>query len=266
MSRYIKPLYMLSVIYKENVKSFIYACYNRNMKTADLDVVYFVKDKLMNEELRYSIRSVAKNMSYNRIWIFGGCPQDIVPDVRIRVEQEGPTKWDKVHSMFEMAAKNKELTDDFILFNDDFFIMKPMDEITPLYRCSMKEYIDIIETKNRNRPNGYSLLLRECDGTLSRLRTTDLCYELHTPFVFNKEKLLKLLEEFPGHHCTRTMYGNIYGIGGEKSHDVKIFDVHPTFNYRTSPLISTDDSIVNVNNDIWRFMRNTIGKRCKYEI
>jgi hypothetical protein len=230
------------------------------MDTAKLDIVYFIKNTPHNEEFRYSLRSVCQNMPFNRVWVFGGCPQNIVPDVRVRVEQTGRTKWDKVRNMYKMVCENKEITDDFIMFNDDFYVMQPTDRLVPLYRCSLSEHISILEHK---RPSEYSGLLRRCQDTLGG---EPLSYELHTPFIFNKEKLLRLLEDYPDAHCMRTMYGNLYKIGGEQSNDVKIFDIHPQFAYQESRFLSTDDSVVNVNNDIWRWLWKTLEKKCKYEI
>lgn len=238
------------------------------METKGLDVVYFVKDGPRNDELRYSIRSVSSNFSYNRLWVFGGCPRDIIPDVRVRVDQMGDTKWDKVRNMYKMLCDNKEITDDFILFNDDFFVMKPTDRIDTLYRCSLQEYIDMIERKNRGKPNGYTKLLRECDSELQRIGLPPgrrLSYELHTPFVFNKALLKSILQEWPTQHCTRSMYGNLYDIKGKQSNDIKIFDMHPTFDYKKSRFLSTDDSIVNVNNDIWRWIKGQFPHKSKYE-
>lgn len=224
-----------------------------------LDVVYFVKDGYVNEEFRYSLRSVCQNMQYNRVWVFGGCPNTITPDVHIRVEQTGKTKWDRVRNMFLMACENKELTDDFILFNDDFFIMQPMEKVEPLYRCTLAEHLKVLgEGQYRN-------LLVESKERLEGMGATTLSYELHVPFVFNKQKLLKMLTEHPDWHCTRTMYGNIYGIGGEKHADVKAFNSRPSFDYESSPLLSTDDSVVNINNDVWNYIGKQFRGACKYE-
>ena len=233
------------------------------MQTKNLDVVYFVRDGLTNEELRYSIRSVCANLPHNRIWIFGGCPKGIVPDVRIRVVQTGRTKWDRVRNMFELACQNKELTDDFILFNDDFFVMQPTDTITPLYRCSLEDHIRILESKWNGRPSEYSKLLRRVYKEFEGF--SPLSYELHVPFIFNKKKLLAMLEQYPDLHCARTTYGNIYNVGGEQSKDVKIFSVKTELDYKNLPFLSTDDSIVNVNNDVWRFIRKSFPKKCEYE-
>ena len=42
--------------------------YNRCMNTKDLDIIYFVKDCFINEELRFSLRSVAKNLPHRKVW------------------------------------------------------------------------------------------------------------------------------------------------------------------------------------------------------
>lgn len=230
-----------------------------------MDIVYFVKDGTHNEEFRHSLRSVCKNMpTHGRIWVFGGCPRSIVPDFRVRVHQEGKTKWDKVRAMFRMAATNKEITDDFILFNDDFFIMQPMEEVKPLYRCTLDKHIEILDGVYRN--SAYSRIVKEVRDELKKTVDEPLSYELHVPFVFNKQKLLKLIDEYPEQHCTRTLYGNLYSIGGEQSNDVKVFSYNPPFDYETSPLLSTDDDVISVNNDIWRYIRNQFREKCEYEI
>lgn len=235
------------------------------METKDLDIVYFVKDSPSNEELRISLRSVTANMPHKRAWIFGGCPKNIVPDIRVRVKQEGKTKWDKVRKMFLTACQNKELTDDFILFNDDFFVMRPTNFIKPLYRCELPKHIQILEANFNNRPSEYSRLLRRAEKELESLGCSTFSYELHTPFIFNKEKMLKMLEEHPDWRCTRTMYGNLYNIGGEKSSDVKIFSSKTELDYKNLRFLSTDDPVINVNNDIWRYIRNQFKQKCEYE-
>lgn len=236
------------------------------MNTASLDIVYFVKDGTKNDELRYSLRSVCQNMPFNRVWIFGGCPQNIVPDVRVRVDQTGKTKWDKVRNMYRLVCENKEITNDFIMFNDDFFIMKPVDFLTPFYRYSLTEYITALESKNRNHPNEYTKLLRECRDELAKRNKSQLSYELHIPFIFNKGRLLSLLDNFPNQHCARSMYGNIYGIGGVRASDVKIFSPKPEFDYKNTQFLSTDDSVINVNNDVWRWIQRQFPTKSKYEL
>lgn len=230
------------------------------MKTEDMDIVYFIKDGLQNEEFRYSLRSVCKNMPHKRIWVFGGCPRSIVPDVRIRVEQEGKTKWDRVHAMFKLACENKELSDDFILFNDDFFVMKPVEKIETIHRGLLEEHTE----KLGKGP--YRSLLEGIDDELKHRGLSTYSYELHTPFVFNKKKLLKLLNDNPDLRCTRTMYGNTYKIGGKRASDVKIFSSKPSFDYKSTTFLSTDDTVINRDNEAWRWIQKQFPHICEYEI
>lgn len=233
------------------------------MDTKDLDIVYFVKDGTMNEELRYSLRSVSLNMPHKRVWIFGGCPLNVVPDVRVRVNQIGKTKWDRVRNMYRMVCENKEITSDFIMFHDDFFVMWPTTRITPLYRCTLDEHIKMLEP--RKKPTGYSRLLRNCKVAIKR--DIPLSYEIHTPFIFNKKKLLDVINTYPNLHALRTIYGNLYYTNkSERSNDIKIFTINPNFDYKNSQFLSTDDSIVNVNNDIWRWLQKQFPKKCEFEI
>lgn len=225
-----------------------------------MDIVYFVKNGVNNEELRYSLRSVCKNLKFDRVWIFGGCPRDIVPDVRIRVDQVGKTKWDRVRNMFRMAAENKELSDDFILFNDDFFVMQYTEEIKPMYHCTFDERIAQLP-KGEYRNN----LQATCDF-LKESIDIPLSYELHVPFVFNKQKLLELIDKYPDLRSTRSLYGNLYRIGGEKSDDVKAFNDKPDFDYKNTRFLSTDDGVVNINNNVWRYIKRNFPSRCRYEL
>ena len=204
-------------------------------------------------------------MPHRRVWIFGGCPRNILPDIHVRVEQKGKTKWDKVHSMFLMACQNKELADNFIMFNDDFYVMRPTTYIPTLYRCSLEGHIRRIEEAFHNRQSRYTLLLRKSLDDLNKSGLPTLSYELHTPFVFNKPQLLNMLRTHPDWHCTRTMYGNLYNIGGMESDDVKIFSSNTDLDYKNLRFLSTADSVININNDIWRYIRNQFVRKCRYE-
>lgn len=230
------------------------------MDTKNLDIVYFVKDGLNNEELRLSLRSVDLNMPHKRVWIFGGCPTNIVPDIRVRVDQTGRTKWDKVRNMYKMVCENKEVTDNFIMFNDDFFVMKPTEYLVPLYRGPLSKHIEALET---NRPSAYSNLLKT---VLHRLNGEPLSYELHVPFIFNKDKLLRMINSFPDIRCTRTVYGHTYNIGGKRASDVKVFSVRPNFDYKNTQFLSTDDPIININNDVWRWLQKQFPYKSKWEL
>lgn len=91
------------------------------------DIVYFVKETPTNDELTYSVRSLV-NFPHNEVWFYGGCPSNLKPDHHVHVKQDQPTKWANIFKMFKMACLNNEITKNFWLFNDDFFVMKKSKE------------------------------------------------------------------------------------------------------------------------------------------
>lgn len=235
---------------------------DENYKTNEMDVVYFCRDG-ENEELVYSIRSICANLKFRKLWIVGGCPDCIKPDELLKPAWIGSDKWQRVHNNFYAVGTNDAITENFVLFNDDFFVMKPTTEIKPVYRCSLYEHIVKIENKYNERPNKYTKLLRKCARNLESKGKTCLSYELHVPMVINRKKLLEILREYPDGRATRTLYGNHFGIGGEQMNDVKIHDSCQIIDENTQ-FISTDDNSWR-RPDIQNYMKNKFNKKSKYE-
>lgn len=235
------------------------------MLTKNLDVVYFVS-AFPKTDLKYSIRSVAKNLDYNLLWIYGGKKTTICPDRYVRImNQQGADKWSKVRSMYKEVCLNDDITEDFILFHDDFFVMKPIKSLEPEYRGSFEDHISDIEAKFGKNLTTYAKMLRHASETLRMANKGTLSYELHTPFIFNRKKLLKILELYPNEHCIRSIYANYYKIGGKKKYDVKIFDKNPTFDYTKEKILSTDDCILVDGNEHWDYIRSKFQDKCRYE-
>lgn len=235
------------------------------MKTKNLDVVYFVS-AYPQSDLLYSLRSVAKNLECNKVWIYGGKRTCICPDRYCRVmNQVGGDKWEKVRNMYRLVCNNDDITEDFIMFHDDFFVMKPMNSIEPLYRGTFEQHINDVEAKFGKNLSRYTSLLKHASETLKNANKGTLSYELHTPFVFNRKKLLKILEMYPNEHCIRSIYANYYKIGGKQHYDIKIFDMKPAFDYKKEPLLSTDDTITTAGNEHWDYIREQFPERCRFE-
>lgn len=233
------------------------------MDLKDLDIVYFVKNTGINEELRYSLRSVDKNLPNNRVWIYGGCPQMLHPDKFVLIKQIGQTKWDKVQAMIREVAMNEEITENFILMNDDFFILKPIKKLPAYYRSSLYEHIVKIEMKHGNVPNAYTNELRKVCKALDEKGMTVRSYELHIPIVLNRHKILEVLGAFPGYHCTRTLYGNYCQLGGERRSDVKVFEPGQPFD-RDGDFLSTEDETF-ATGEVGKFLKSTFREKSRFE-
>ena len=185
------------------------------------DVVYFVKDCIENEELRYSLRSLEDYWRYNKVWFCGGCPNGIKPDRHFKVEQRGNSKWDRVRNMIIDVCNNDEITENFWLFNDDFYILKPRPvNMLPKYNGELIPYIERIERKHG--PDDFTIRLRKANNDLRVAGKTTFNYEVHKPMLINRKKALEVFDKFPDTPAFRSLYGNYWQIGGEHKHDMKI--------------------------------------------
>lgn len=216
----------------------------------DKDIVYFCKEADINEELTYSLRSIEKNFPHRKVWIYGGCPDNIKESYHVHVFQKGATKWDRVRDMLKRVALNDDITEDFYLFNDDFFVIKPIKEMPVYYRCSLPDHILHIEIKHNDHIVPYTRQLRKTYKMLLSLNKSFLSYELHLPFMYNRKKLLELVETYPNLRATRSLYGNYYEVGGSKMGDVKVFSTQePLIDYGVD---NVDTSFLSTDDRAWR--------------
>lgn len=233
--------------------------------TGKYDVVYFVKDETVNEELRYSLRSVEQNMPHRNVWIYGGKPAGIDPDRYVKVNQTEPTKWARVQSMLRQVCTNDEITEDFWLFNDDFFIMEPYDENSPpTYNSELRKYIARLEEKYGHTTD-WTLQLRHLADTLESANKGTLNYAVHKPILINRKKALAVLEQFPEEPMFRALYGNYWNIGGinEPDRKVKVVD-YPAEKFCNWKTISTEDTSFTCG-PVGAYIRGTFLKKSRFE-
>jgi hypothetical protein len=227
------------------------------------DVVYLVKDGAKNEELRYSLRSVEKNFPHGKVWFFGGGPQYLVPDERVKLAQYEDTKWHNTTALIRNVCMNPEVSDDWWLFNDDFFIMKPFKVKGAIYDRDLYRRIVEIENRNGMHPSVYSCNLRKTALELESRGLGVINYAVHMPMLINKEKALATLEEFPGEPMFRSLYGNHHAIGGVQIPDCKCGMIGQEFD-EDAAFLSTSDTTW-IRERVGEFIRETFTERCKYE-
>ena len=185
----------------------------------DNDIVYILKNNTGSEELRYSLRSVEQNFPHRKVWFFGGCPRDISPDVYVKIQQRGGTKWERSTNTLRIACETEDLTDDFWLFNDDFFILEPVRSLPYMVRGRLETRIN--EIISRRVIHKYADNLEEARQQLKAKGLGTLDYALHVPMLINKRKALEVLDTFRS-PMFRSLYGNYWDIGGILTKDVKI--------------------------------------------
>lgn len=200
-----------------------------------MDYVYICRTG-DNEELRYSIRSVVKYATYDNIWVIGNKP-DWYKGNYIEVKDIGH-KFENITNCYKILPSIGALSEDFVLMNDDFFILKPLGRMPIFYDGTLTNKID-----SHTLINGlskYARILIKAKKELMKNGIEDpLCYEVHMPMVFNKT-MLSYMEHT--NDAPRSMYGNTYGIGGIKVKDVKIYKNNGRVNIEESHFISTEDN------------------------
>lgn len=188
------------------------------------DVVYILKERVTDGELRFSLRSIEANMTHGKVWFYCGCPAGIIPDEHVPGPQVGAKKWDRVRNSLVQICKNDDITEKFWLFNDDFYVLRRMTRTVPLHRGELRDHIAGVEARHGGMPSGYTRRLRACEDRLKRAGLTTLDYALHVPILVDRKKGLETLETFPDNPMFRSLYGNYAKIGGEYFEDVKTMD------------------------------------------
>jgi hypothetical protein len=183
-----------------------------------MDFVYICKPG-DNEELRYSIRSVLYSFPNAKIWVVGGKPNWYSGNY-IFVDQNHHKYANAINNLKSICDSN-EIQEEFVLMNDDFFIIKKIDRIDQFYNGPISTKIN-----KYTQITGSSMYIKKLILTRTRLIEygidNPLDYELHIPMVMEKEKLKRIILKYPS--CLwRSMYGNIYAVGGSQMEDVKIY-------------------------------------------
>lgn len=208
-----------------------------------MDLVWVVRRGDDNEELRYSIRSAVKNLPHDRVWIIGYKPVWLDGLAYLPTHQSS-TKWRNSTMNVKKACIEPAISDPFVLLNDDFFVMRPVDEVPVLHRGPVDDVIADYEARYNGGRGAYTEGMRQTRDLLHRTGYPHpLSYELHVPIIVHKAAMLSALsigDGMPVLH-KRTAYGNLAGLGGEQTVDCKV-TVH---NSEWSPdwlYLSTDDA------------------------
>ncbi len=193
-----------------------------------MDIVYTLANNYTSEELRYSLRSLV-NVPHDKVFFVGGCPSWAKNVVHIPTEQND-TKWRNVPNNLLTVCKDERVSEDFIYFNDDFFVLQkiknPVRDFN-LYNSTVQSVLDKLNKKHPY-PTPYMVGMAHTQNLLKELgKPEPLSYELHVPMVFNKDNFYKMFDIEGVRNIDvlhyRSLYGNLYLIGGKDMRDVKVF-------------------------------------------
>ena len=225
-----------------------------------MDVVYILREGIEGEELRYSLRSL-KNLPHDKVWFFGGEPDGLVPDEQVTLMQKGISNWEKVCWTIAQVCNNQAVSENFYLFNDDFFVMKPVKKLPQYYDGTLIKRIDQLKMRTGGG-SLYSFELEKVRETLMDEGKKTYNYAVHVPMVINKDKAVEVLRKFPRIAMFRTLYGNYWDIGGRQMADVKITDSRQP-NKNATFLSTSDHSFEKCA--VGEYIRSKFSEKCEYE-
>lgn len=217
-----------------------------------MDIIWVYKFN-RTDELEYSIKS-ANNLEHNRKIVVGDKPL-----FESDVEHAKPAivRWAMTSTHHDVISKlnyacTLDISDDFIFFNDDFFVMSPTT-VPVAHRETLDEHI-----ANRKVNDSYTKTLKKTNDYLKSLGIKNpLSYELHIPIVYNKHKLKDMYDTIipmithAGPMLTRSLYGNIYKIGGVQLSDCK----NPSV-YKDKVFLSSNDKTF--NSELGEYIRSVL--------
>lgn len=183
-------------------------------------LVYLVARHPVNESLRYSLRSVAEHMPDAEVVIAGFKPSWLVGVDHVPVPQRYRSPANQLRILDKVSTTDR-LPEDFVLMNDDFFALKPVDEVKLVHNGALSDL-------RRSPVWSWRWYRRALEGTIKAL--TDQGYEsplsydrLHRPMPMKRSLIAGLALTAGPPVLPRSMVGNLMG-GGTYALDCKIRD------------------------------------------
>lgn len=229
----------------------------------DMDIVYLVKESEYNEELKYSLRSVSENVPHRHVCFIGGKPKNLLPDRWIHVKQDRSTKWSNTSLLLKTACLDPDISENFIMFNDDFFVLLPVEEIPYFADGPLSKRIYNLYRKYSHLTQ-YSLRLTHTKTLLEAESLPTVNYAVHYPIIINKKEMLDTFEKFPKGLMWRSLYGNHHKKEFRITKDCKITD-YVTIPEQTQVFVSTSDKSFQ-RGKIGNYIRECFSRPCRWEI
>lgn len=185
-------------------------------KPAAPDVVYVVRPGDDNEELRWSLRSVAANAPHRNVWIVGTVPT-WVRNIKGLPLVPQPDKFANQRQSLHAIAAHPEISDPFVLFNDDMFVMEPIKEWRTWNLDTIEEHWGgPIGNVDADDNEWLHAVWHTYKWMGEQGHPNPLYYENHTPLLYDKTKLADVLSRYPaGKPFVVNGTYAITGAGGE---------------------------------------------------
>lgn len=216
-----------------------------------------------NNELRFCLRSIEKNLrGYRNIWIVGFMPKWLKNLKHIPFKEYHP-KANNIHDKISAACEHPEVSDEFILFNDDYFLTGETHATIYHNFYSRQALADVME---RKRSDPYRRLVVD---TINETGMNQY-YDIHMPMRMKKSLFLSMPynRNYEGGILVKSSYAKHAGINGIDTLD-PIIRTKATRDEIENMEIFTDVISIHdeaINQEFIDWVQERYPHKCSYEV
>ncbi len=214
-----------------------------------MHAVYYVRPG-DNEELRYSLRSVAAHTTVETVTLIGGYPDWLNTD-EVQVIPGNPHENKQLNGFENIRIAARENPGDFVVFNDDFIVLEDIDETLPYFhKQGLDNHILQADTRTPEGQHRKKMLVQMAVYLKSNRVANPYSFETHVPMRVNGEKLLERMDRYfewwstePQPLMWRTLYANQEPISEQVGRRDVITHGAESFNMATDFASTSDRSV-----------------------
>lgn len=248
-----------------------------------MDIVIPLQIRDKNPDLKYTLRTFDKNLkNFDGKIFFSGSyrPSWVTDEIEVIENKQNRGKW--LNSLYNIVAAchDKRVSEEFLLANDDFFLLKKADmenrKEFNYCRGKIQDKIDEYQEEEANTKSMWKKSFKRIKELLESLGSQHyMDFTLHRPMIFHKEKFLEIFNKPQVQEYLKTsyilsyrsLYGNIYFEYPELAEDKKLLkgqDYSKEFMGKEKWLSVNDDMVDNPGYPNLNKLLKKYGK-CHYE-
>lgn len=216
--------------------------------------------RLNDAELRYSLRSVEKNLSgYGKVFIVGRKPTWIHNITYIEAKDQFEVPDRNIMTKIMKACESPEVSETFLYMNDDHFLMHEfeIDKFPFFYSETIEAYLQ------RRGMDGYGQRVRNTYDYLSKNDLPTKYFDSHTPILIEKKRFKEIMNKVDWNKkygfVIKSLYANSLKIEGQLEKDHK----SESTPRKNDPVYSTTPK---PKAAVTRFLSEVFNKKSRYEM
>lgn len=161
-------------------------------------VIPYKDDILSGTELLFALRSIDRYLTGWTNVVIIGTPPDWYKGESVQAPDYRYRKQFSIYSKLLIACELNNVTDNFIMWNDDHYLLRPLDV------SEFKNWYDgyLKETINKN----HGIRYRETIANTLQLIPDAFNYDIHTPCIYNKRLFKFLFSDRTDEVCIKSFY------------------------------------------------------------